>query len=99
MPERRSNNPGAFTGEGYVFMDEAACIREFEKLAERLGIEVRTVSGAPPGLCAVKGKRVLFLDAALDRGSIIAVFAREFRGLDLENVSVLPAIRRFLEDA
>jgi len=78
-------------------MDYALCIREFEKLAERLGIEVRSVPGAPSGLCAVKGKHILFFDTTLDRRSVLATFIREFRSLDLEGVFVVPIIRDLLE--
>ncbi len=78
-------------------MDQAACIREFENLAGRLDIEVRTLSGVPSGLCTIRGRRVLFLNAALDRESVIAVFIRELRGQDMESISLLPAIRAMLE--
>jgi hypothetical protein len=78
-------------------MDTVHCIREFEKLAERLGIEVRSIPGAPSGLCTVKGKRILFFDTTLDRDSILAIFIREFRELELEGVFVIPLIRNLLE--
>ncbi|MHB9027129.1 MAG: hypothetical protein ACYC9O_00020 [Candidatus Latescibacterota bacterium] len=78
-------------------MDETLCIREFEKLAGRLGIEVRSIPGAPSGLCTVKGKRILFVDKTLDRNSVVAVFVREFRELELEGVFVVPLIRKLLE--
>lgn len=77
-------------------MDEAACIREFEKLAERLGVEIRHIPGIPSGLCTVKGKRVLFVDGNLDSGAVLAVFAREFRNLDIEGIFIVPALRKYL---
>ena len=78
-------------------MDDAACIREFEKLAGRLGIDIRSVPGAPNGLCTVKGKRILFVDKTLDRESTLVVYTRAFRGLDLEGIFVAPLLRDLLE--
>lgn len=77
-------------------MDEAACIREFEKLAERLGVEIRYIPGIPSGLCLVKGKRVFFADKNLDRAALLDVFAREFRSLNLEGLFIVPALRKYL---
>jgi hypothetical protein len=77
-------------------MDDAACVREFERLAERLGIEIRHVSDAGSGLCTVKGRRILFLEKGLDSAGKVAVFAREFRKIDLGGLFVVPAIRHHL---
>ena len=77
-------------------MDEAACIREFEKLAERLEIEIRSIPGIPSGLCQVKGKRVLFADRNLNRTALLELFAREFRNLDMEGMFIVPALRKYL---
>jgi hypothetical protein len=77
-------------------MDEAACIREFEKLAERLGIEIRYVPGIPSGLCVVKGKKVFFADRNLNRNALLEVFSREFRNLDLEGMFIVPVLRKYL---
>ena len=77
-------------------MDDAACVREFEKLAERLGIEVRCIAGGSSGLCTVRGRRVLFLARGLDDASTLAVFAREFRGLNLDGMFIVPALRKHL---
>jgi hypothetical protein len=77
-------------------MDDASCVREFEKLAERLGIEIRRITGGPSGLCMVRGRRVLFLERELDDASALAAFSREFRGLNLEGMFVVPALRKHL---
>ena len=77
-------------------MDVRIIRAEFEKLAERLGIEIRFTAGGPNGLCLLKGKRVLFLDRTLDRESQIDVFVHEFRQLDLEGLYVVPVLRRLL---
>jgi hypothetical protein len=77
-------------------MDDASCVREFENLAERLGIEIRRIAGGPSGLCTVRGRRVLFLARDIDDASALAVFAREFRGLNLEGMFLVPALRKRL---
>jgi hypothetical protein len=77
-------------------MDEAACIREFEKLAERLEVEIRYIPGVPSGLCLVKGKRVLFADRTLGRSAVLEIFAREFRSLDMEGLFIVPVLRKYL---
>jgi hypothetical protein len=77
-------------------MDDAACVREFENLAERLGIEIRRIAGGPSGLCTVRGHRVLFLDRDSDNASVLTVFAHEFRGLNMEGMFLVPALRKRL---
>ncbi len=77
-------------------MDDAACVREFERLAERLGIDIRIVSDARSGLCTVKGRMILFLEKGLDSAGKLEVFAREFRKLDLGGMFIIPAIKRHL---
>ncbi len=78
-------------------IDEAVCIREFEKLAERLDIEIRIVAQAPSGLCTVRGRRILFIDKTFERKRKLAVFLREFRALELEGVFMPPILRKCLE--
>ncbi len=77
-------------------MDVRFIRTEFDKLAERLGIEVRYTSGGPNGLCVLKGRRVLFIDRGLDRERQVDVFIREFRQLDIEDIYVVPVLRRLL---
>jgi hypothetical protein len=77
-------------------MDDAACVKEFERLADRLGIEIRAVSNTQSGLCTLKGRKILFLEKGLDSFGKLAVFAREFRGLDLDGMFLVPAIRKHL---
>jgi hypoxanthine phosphoribosyltransferase len=78
-------------------MDEAVCIREFIKLAERLGIEIRYTVDVPSGLCMVKGKRIFFIDKTLDPPSTLSLFVREMKTLKpLEGVFVVPLLRKHL---
>ena len=79
-------------------MDDAVILKEFEKLARRLGMEIRYTTGGPSGLCAVKGKQILFIDRSLDSAARIDMLVREFRTLDLEGMFVVPLIRRLLDD-
>jgi hypothetical protein len=77
-------------------VDSAVVIREFEKLARRMGIEIRYTVGGPSGLCAIKGSRILFIDRNLGESSRVELFAREFRDLDLDGMFVVPVIRSLL---
>lgn len=77
-------------------MDEAVYIREFENLAQRLGIEIRYLEDGPSGLCTVKGSRVMFINRALDKKAQLELFVRDFRTLDLEDYFVVPIIRKLL---
>ena len=77
-------------------MDEAVYIREFEKLAQNLGIEIRYLEDGPSGLCTIKGSRVMFIDGTLDKKSQLELFVRDFRTLDLEGYFIVPVIRKLL---
>ena len=77
-------------------MDETVYIKEFENLAQRLGIEIRYLDGGPSGLCTVKGNRVMFIDRTLDKYTQLELFVRDFKTLDLEGFFVVPVIRKLL---
>ena len=77
-------------------MDDSVIIREFERLARRLGIDIRYTYGGPSGLCTVKGTRVLFIDRNTDIKSRIQLFTHEFNTLDLHGIFVVPLIRKLL---
>ena len=77
-------------------MYESVYINEFEKLAGRLGIEIRYIDEGPSGLCAIKGNRVMFIDKNLDKRSQLDLFVRDFKTLDLEGFFVVPIIRKLL---
>ena len=78
-------------------MDDSIVVSEFEKLAKRLGIEVRYTCGGPSGLCTIKGKRVMFLDRNLDAESKLHHFVNGFKSIDLEGIFIVPVIRKLLE--
>ena len=77
-------------------MNESVCIREFEILAARLGIEIRYINEGPSGLCTIRGKRVMFIDKTLDNREKLDLFVRDFKILDLEGFFVVPVIRELL---
>ena len=78
-------------------MDESVCVREFENLAMRLGIEIRYITEGPSGLCTIKGNHVMFVDKTLDDRAILDVFVRDFKGIDLGRFFVVPVIRELLD--
>lgn len=77
-------------------MDADVALREFERLARRLGIEQRYTSDGSCGLCTVKGRRVLFLRRTMTAGERLGAYAEAFRLLDIEDIHVPPVIRHFL---
>lgn len=77
-------------------MDRVVIIREFERLAHRLEIEIRYTVGGPSGLCTIKGKRILFIDRNLDESSRVELYISEFKGLNLDGMFVVPLIRNLL---
>jgi hypothetical protein len=77
-------------------MNTDMCLREFENLAQRLGIEVRRVEDSPAGFCVIKGSKVLFIDSALDKNGQIQVFIDCFKKLDLDGIYIVPALRKIL---
>ena len=78
-------------------MNDEVVVGEFKKLAERLGIELRYIEEGPSGLCTLKGKRIMFINKALDSSEQVELFVREFQDIDVEGIFVVPVIRRLLE--
>jgi len=77
-------------------VDDSVTLREFERLAQRLGISIKYTREGPSGLCTVKGNRVMYIDRTLDAESRIKIFIREFRSIDLGGYFVVPLIRKLL---
>ena len=77
-------------------MDVRLCLEEFEKLAQRLGIEIRQTTGGPSGLCTLHGERIIFIDRTLDKQSQLNVFIQEFKELNLDDVFIVPVIRKLI---
>jgi hypothetical protein len=78
---------------------------ELEALATRLGIALRTEPfdkgslGGRGGLCRVRGKPVIVLDAALPVPDKIAILASALARFDLGEASVLPELRARIDAA
>ena len=88
-------------------MRNAEMVRQLILLAEQLGLEVRSevLGESPGGLCVLPRRRFILLDATLppDRqadvlASALVEAGRSGLAPDLDEVYVLPAVRRFLED-
>jgi len=83
-------------------MDEGLALVELERLAERLGIEVRREQlPGRGGLCQIRGKRILFLASSLSVAEQVEVMAGALSEVDLTQVYLRPALRQLLgaEDA
>jgi hypothetical protein len=72
---------------------------ELEALALRLGVAIRTepfdkgALGGRGGLCRVRGKPVVVIDASLGTADKIAVLAGALARFDLDSVYVSPLVR------
>jgi|HubBroStandDraft_6_1064221.scaffolds.fasta_scaffold1170638_1 hypothetical protein len=72
---------------------------ELEALATRLGVAIRSepfdkgALGGRGGLCRVRGKPVVVMDAALSLADKIAVLAGALGRFDLDSVYLSPLVR------
>lgn len=78
-------------------MDPGVLAMEFEKLARRLGIDIKQTADGPSGLCTVRGKHIIYIDRGLDGYARLDVFVNAFKAIDLSGVFVVPAVRRLLD--
>ena len=82
-----------------VVVDEAAQVERLKELAERLGFDIRMVRlDSPGGVCSIRGRRTILLGEGAPSSEQIAVLCEALADLDLENVYILPAVRRLIED-
>ncbi len=84
-------------------MDDHIALDQLEALAWSLGIEVRyekipqddvTISG---GLCRLKGKSVIVIDARASSKERVRILVQALRPFDLTDVYIRPALRALLE--
>jgi len=86
-------------------MDDDAIIEQLEELAKGFGIEIRyepiildeeiiTVVG---GLCKLRGKQLLIINAKASVKDKIKVFVRALSNFDLDQIYIRPAIRELLD--
>ena len=84
-------------------MDDHIALDQLEALARSLGIEVRheripqddvAIAG---GLCRLKGKNVIVLDARAAARDRVRTLVQALKPFDLSNVYIRPALRELLE--
>jgi predicted transcriptional regulator len=79
-------------------MKDEQLLEMIEKLAEDLSIKVRYERGDfVGGLCRVDEEQVLIVHRDLSPGRKVQVIARELSRLDLDDVYVVPALRKVIE--
>ena len=83
-------------------MDPHNLYRLLTDAAQRIGLSIRyehfTAADLNPksALCRIKGERVLIMDASIDIHERICVLTRCLRGMDLEGIYLVPALRSLL---
>ncbi len=81
-------------------MKDQDLLRALEELVAQLGIQLRYEKGDfDGGLCRVDDQRLLIANAALPTRKKIRLLARELGRLELDQVFVVPAVRRAIEAA
>ncbi|MDZ7272291.1 MAG: hypothetical protein ONB30_02540 [candidate division KSB1 bacterium] len=81
-------------------MKDQDLLRSLEELVAQLGIQLRYEKGDfDGGLCRVEDQRLLIANAALPTRKKIRVLARELARLELDQVFVMPAVRRVIDAA
>jgi hypothetical protein len=83
-------------------MSPEEVLGELDRLARRLGIEVRfdvfdREGGGRGGLCKVRGKRRIVVNSALPILDQVGVLEEALGKLDLEDVFAPPAVRAGIE--
>jgi len=81
-------------------VDWEACFRAVEACCDRLGIEIRRerLGGAGGGLCAMRGRRMMFVDLDADLATRTERCLAELAGLpELDGVYVPPVLREALD--
>jgi len=83
-------------------LDDGTLLDELEKLAERLGIDIRygkigvEESRRMGGLCRVHGRYVLIMHSGLSKKDKIAVILKTLKGFEIGDIYVKPLIRELL---
>ncbi|MCI0515015.1 hypothetical protein L0128_17510 [candidate division KSB1 bacterium] len=72
---------------------------QLENLIQNLAIDLRYEKGDfKGGLCRINEKNMLIINSKLPDEQKIKILAAELNRFDLENVYVLPAIRKIIEE-
>lgn len=80
-------------------MPESEALQAFETLAQTLGVKVRYEKGDfKSALCRVEDENLIIIQKDIPADKKIRVFANEFSKFDLENIYVVPALRKILQN-
>ncbi|MDZ7292688.1 MAG: hypothetical protein ONB44_23025 [candidate division KSB1 bacterium] len=78
-------------------MQEDEILAGLEKLVESLNIQLRYEKGDfAGGYCAFKDKRMMIVNSALSPAQRINILAGELAGMNLDQIFVLPALRKVI---
>ncbi len=97
-----TGDPLPFAGTLFPVANAAWILGELEKLALRLGVEVRSVVfdrrviESDGGLCRIGNRHLIVVDARAPALERIAVLARSLAFFDLEPIYLPPALRERL---
>jgi hypothetical protein len=84
-------------------MNDGVLLHQLEELAGKLGIEIRygniavEESHRTGGLCRVKGQYVLIIHSRLTVNEKIGIIIKTLKGLEMDDVFVIPVIRELLD--
>ncbi len=71
----------------------------FEELAERLDVNLVQGKGDfTGGLCSVNNETYIVLNKVRPLGQRLRILAREFAGMDLSDVYLVPKLRTYIEE-
>lgn len=78
-------------------MDPDELLAELERLAERLGVEIRyEPTGGRVGRCILHGQMIIIMDRSLPQADRIEGLASALADLDYENLYLPEAVRDLL---
>lgn len=84
-------------------MDDRTVLGHLEAVADKLGVEIRyepmegEASLSSGGLCRIRGKQVIIINAKASPGDRIRTFVKALRRLDMRQIYLRPGIRDLLE--
>lgn len=80
-------------------MFESEVLQAFETLAQTLGVKVRYDKGDfKSALCRVKDDNLIVIQKDIPAKKKIKIFAREFAKIDLNNIYVVPALKKIMQE-
>jgi len=81
-------------------MQEDILLQQLESLLQDLSINLRYEKGDfQGGLCRVNGQKIFIINKKLPDERKIEIVAQELSRLDLDNVFIVPAVRKLIDEA